>query len=233
MQVAATIPLLPVEEQQRRARRAESGYDEIWELLEAVKDPEIPVLSIWDLGILQDVGRDGDTIQVTITPTWSGCPAMAAIEQDIVATLAGAGITARVSTRLAPAWTSQWISERGRQALREYGIAPPSPYVAPTFVARAPKRRCGGAHGLKDAEGIVDTMSKRLEGVRPVTASDSASAVEGWRHMRASSLADAGLRCPRCHSSQVRAISEFGATACKALYQCGDCREPFERFKAL
>lgn len=172
MQVTAAIPLLPVEEQQRRARRAESGYEEIWELLEAVKDPEIPVLSIWDLGILQDVGRDGDTIQVTITPTWSGCPAMAAIEQDIVATLAGAGMTARVSTRLAPAWTSQWISERGRQALREYGIAPPS-------------------------------------------------------------LADAGLRCPRCHSSQVRAISEFGATACKALYQCGDCREPFERFKAL
>lgn len=164
------IPVLPVEEHERQNRRANSEFPEIWDLLDSVKDPEIPVVSIWELGILQDIEQDDDTLVVTITPTYSGCPAMGAIEREIAECLATAGLSARVRSRLSPAWSTTWISDDAREALRQYGIAPPG---------------------------------------------ESADAIA----------------CPQCGSTDVRSISQFGSTACKALHQCNDCREPFDHFK--
>ncbi|MCU1606748.1 MAG: paaJ [Modestobacter sp.] len=95
--------------------------------LEAVTDPELPVLTIADLGILRDVVIDGDAVVVTITPTYSGCPAMAEIRADVVAALTRAGAaTVTVDTALSPAWTTDWMSEQARDKLRAYGIAPPT-----------------------------------------------------------------------------------------------------------
>ncbi len=155
----------------------------IREVLEAVRDPEIPILTIADLGILRDIYRRDDGIVVVITPTYSGCPAMQTIEDDIVAVLAGAGITdATVETRLAPAWTTDWLSAAGREKLLEVGIAPP-------------------------AETSAD--KRRLTGSAPEIA------------------------CPQCGSSETEKISEFGSTACKALYRCTNCLEPFDYFKCI
>lgn len=150
----------------------------------AVPDPEVPVLSIADLGVLRDVTMDDDgTVEVTITPTYSGCPAMDTIRQDVVIALRDAGFDdVRVRMVLAPAWTTDWMSEHGRQALEEFGIAPP---------ARGP----AGGGG-------------------PV----------------ALTLA---VRCPRCGSPDTRELSRFGSTACKALWQCRACEEPFDHFKTF
>ncbi len=98
----------------------------------AVEDPEIPVLTIEDLGILRHVQLDGDTIEVTITPTYSGCPAMTVIAREIEGALTRAGFSSiRVRSVLSPAWTTDWMSEDGRRKLREYGIAPPDPSAHP------------------------------------------------------------------------------------------------------
>jgi ring-1,2-phenylacetyl-CoA epoxidase subunit PaaD len=147
----------------------------------AVPDPELPVLSIADLGVLRGVEvTDGGAVQVTITPTYSGCPAMETIRQDVEAALTEAGFAdVRVRTVLAPAWTTDWISDHGRAALREYGIAPPG-------------RRGSGPVPLMLA-----------------------------------------VRCPRCGSPETREISRFGSTACKALWQCRSCTEPFDHMKTL
>ncbi len=153
----------------------------IFELLESVKDPEIPVLSIRDLGILRAVEFDGARVRVAITPTYSGCPAMHMIEQEVRAVLQAAGYAdVMVQTQLAPAWTTDWMTEAGRDALRAYGIAPPA-------------RGCPAL-----------TMADR-----PAPA------------------------CPHCGAPHTRCISEFGSTACKALYQCRDCQEPFDYFKCI
>lgn len=165
------IDLLPAEEQERRERRAASRVPELWALLDTVMDPEIPVVSIWDLGILQDVRREGDEVIVVITPTYSGCPAMSDIETSVREAMAQAGHPrCRVEHRLAPAWSTRWILPEARERLRTYGIAPP---------------------------------------------------------------AEAGeaLTCPHCGASEVRELSAFGSTACKALYQCRACHEPFDHFK--
>lgn len=104
--------------------------EKIWELLEDVKDPEVPVLSVVDLGIIRDVETDGNSFTITITPTYSGCPAMRTIEEDIISTLNAQGITVNeIKTVLSPAWTTDWISEKGRKNLEEYGIAPPQDEV--------------------------------------------------------------------------------------------------------
>ncbi len=170
------IPLLPIEEHQRRLRRAESECPDLWVVLDAIKDPEIPVISIWELGILQDIELCEGKVLVTITPTYSGCPAMGVIAEDVVSALTEAGYPdSKIVTRLAPAWSTSWIVEEAQEALRNYGIAPPG-------------RGCAG---------------------------------------------DAEVCCPQCGSKNVRSISEFGSTACKALYQCGDCAEPFDRFKPI
>ena len=152
-------------------------------VLAAVHDPEIPILTIADLGILRDVYRRDDDLVVVITPTYSACPAMQTIEDDIDAALSAAGITnATVETRLAPAWTTDWLSEAGREKLRRFGIAPP-------------------------AERSAD--KRMLTASMPTVA------------------------CPRCGATDTIRISEFGSTACKALYRCRICLEPFDYFKCI
>ncbi len=112
--------------------------DQIWDWLGQVPDPEIPVISLTDLGIIRDVGYDGDTLVVTVTPTYSGCPATGVINLDIEAALRGRGITdLRLERRLSPAWTTDWITPEGRDKLRDYGIAPPIDGTAATGQARA------------------------------------------------------------------------------------------------
>lgn len=147
--------------------------------LEQVTDPEIPVLTIADLGVLREVSQQGERVQVVITPTYSGCPAMDAIAQDIKEVLRRHGCAdAEVKTRLFPPWTTDWLSAAGKEKLRCYGIAPPSGPAAAGAALAAP-------------------------------------------------------RCPRCDSANAERVSEFGSTPCKALYRCGDCREPFDYFKCL
>ena len=166
-----------------------SRLDRAWALLDRVLDPEVPVVSVRDLGIVRDVveGDDGG-MTVVVTPTYSGCPATEVIEESIVAALEGAGLgPVRVEMRRAPAWTTDWMSEKGRRQLRDYGIAPPGPVAAPAtaplrFVPRSPPK---------------------------------------------------ALACPRCASLETERISAFGATACKALWRCRACGEPFEHFKPI
>lgn len=144
----------------------------IEELLEQVTDPEIPVISIRDLGILREIDVNQEQIEVVITPTYSGCPAMLEIEKEINNTLKKEGISNfKITTVLSPAWTTDWMTEQGKQKLREYGIAPPNP------------------------------------------------------------TAPENIDCPQCGSSNTQLISEFGSTACKSLFKCNDCLEPFDYFK--
>lgn len=153
------------------------------EHLARVCDPEIPSLSIEDLGILRDVTINGDAVHIVITPSYSGCPAMHTIAQDIEREMRAAGAsTVNVETRLAPAWTSDWLSAAGRAKLLAAGIAPPA--------------------------SVVNT-TRALIGVSDDVA------------------------CPRCRSASTELVSEFGSTACKALYRCLDCLEPFDYFKCL
>ena len=150
----------------------------LFELLSNVVDPEIPVLTLQDLGVLRDISNDNGKVIVTITPTYAGCPAMETMRADIKTTLAAAGYKqVTVQQSLSPAWTTDWMSENGREKLRAYGIAPPA------------KTSCAQTAGTID--------------------------------------------CPQCGSSNVKTISEFGSTACKALYQCQDCLEPFDYFKCI
>jgi ring-1,2-phenylacetyl-CoA epoxidase subunit PaaD len=149
-----------------------------------VTDPELPMLTLEDLGVLRDVREDGPEVVVTITPTYSGCPAMATMRDDLVHRLSDAGYAARVHVSLSPAWSSDWITERGRAALRAHGLSAPGPA----------RRRAGPV--------ALDLLPTR----RP-------------------------LDCPRCGSAEVELTSEFGATACKALYRCTSCLEPFEHVK--
>jgi len=144
-----------------------------------VVDPEIPVLSIVDLGVLRAVEVEGESVRVAITPTYSGCPAMRMIELSLEAALRRAGIEQfHIETVLSPAWTTDWLSDEGRRKLHEFGIASP---------AGAASRRA-----LFGADEVV---------------------------------------CPHCGSAETERISEFGSTACKALYRCRRCREPFDYFK--
>jgi ring-1,2-phenylacetyl-CoA epoxidase subunit PaaD len=162
--------------------------DAAWRTLDGVLDPEVPALSVRDLGIVRDVVDHGDALEVVLTPTYSGCPATEVIEQSVVDALEDAGLgPVRVTTRRAPAWTTDWISDEGRRKLREYGIAPPSGTAAV-------------------AAGAVPIRVVRRE---------------------------AALACPRCGSTHTERLSAFGSTACKALWRCLDCREPFEHFKPI
>jgi ring-1,2-phenylacetyl-CoA epoxidase subunit PaaD len=160
-----------------RAQRA-------WQVLEAVPDPEIPVVSIRELGILREINELDGELEVVITPTYSGCPAMGQIENDVRAALAASDLEANVVTRLAPAWTTDWITEEARQKLRDFGISPPHTVPAANLVrfARA-----------------------------------AASAAE--------------VPCPHCGSTDTTETSHFSSTACKALYKCLHCLEPFDYFK--
>ena len=157
-----------------------------WALLEAVPDPEIPVVSIRELGILREVNERDGAIEVVLTPTYSGCPAMGQIEDDVRAALTALGMAVQVVTRLAPAWTTDWISEAAKEKLREYGIAPP--------------------HTAQTAEHVMRFRTHRGDAAERVA-------------------------CPQCGSRNTTETSHFGSTACKALYKCLDCLEPFDYFK--
>lgn len=147
---------------------------DIWHILEKVKDPEIPVLTIADLGILQDVELDREKVIVHIIPTYTGCPAMDMITVNIRAALQEHQITdVEVKLTLSPIWTTDMISEEGKRKMKEYGIAPP----------------------IRNQEGKTE------------------------------------VNCPQCGSGHTELISHFGSTACKALYRCLDCKEPFDYFK--
>lgn len=158
-----------------------SAMQQARDVVARVVDPEIPVLTIDDLGVLRDVAVDDDgRVQVTITPTYSGCPAMETIREDIVNALADNGFhDVDVHTRLSPAWTTDWMSEEGKRKLEEYGIAPPH---------------------TRDATTVMVGLS---------------------------------VRCPQCGSPHTHEISRFGSTACKALWVCNACGEPFDHFKTL
>lgn len=165
--------------QERRVMQA-------WHVLQGVLDPEVPALSVCDLGIVRKVVAHDDGIEVVLTPTYSGCPATEVIEQAVIDAMNDAGLgPARVTLQRAPAWTTDWISDDGRRKLREYGIAPPS-----------------GNATLRQEQRIRFVPRERVD-------------------------------CPRCHSTHTERLSAFGSTACKALYRCIACREPFEHFKPI
>ena len=165
------IPTLNPVFARRKAYRNASAYTQIWQLLDQVYDPELPGLTIWDLGILQDVKSVGDDgWQIDITPTYSGCPAVETINDDIITAMAKAGYQkVKVKLVLAPAWSTEMMSPAGKAHLQKINIAPPD---------------------------------------------------ENDR-----------VACPVCHSDKVKVVSQFGSTACKALYQCESCHENFDYFK--
>ena len=164
-----------------------SRVDAAWAVLHTVPDPEVPAVSVCDLGIVRDVIEHDDGLEIVLTPTYSGCPATEAIEQ------AGLG-RARATLRRAPAWTSDWISDEGRAKLKAYGIAPPAHLNAEQAAGTAVPIRLFG----------------RIAGER---------------------IAGERIACPRCASERTERLSAFGSTACKALYRCMACKEPFEHFK--
>jgi ring-1,2-phenylacetyl-CoA epoxidase subunit PaaD len=167
------------------ATQAHAGrVQRAWQVLETIPDPEIPVVSIRELGILREVNEMGDELEVVITPTYSGCPAMSQIEDDVRATLAASNIPAHVVTRLAPAWSTDWITPEAKEKLRAFGIAPPHVSGDDNIVRFAPR-------AAKPAQ----------------------------------------VACPHCGSSNTTETSHFSSTACKALYKCLDCLEPFDYFK--
>ena len=154
----------------------------IYSYLGEINDPEVPVLSIIDLGIVRDVKMIDDELEVIITPTYTGCPAMDMITSTIKIQLATLGFKkVRVTQALSPAWTTEWMTEEGKRKLKDYGIAPPNP-----------KQQVCDQKLFAEAEAV---------------------------------------QCPHCDSYDTYRISEFGSTACKALYQCDDCKEPFDYFK--
>lgn len=164
--------------------------DKIWSILQTVTDPEVPVLSILDLGIVRDVKLNEDPnspsgisgVEIVITPTYSGCPAMDVISMNIRMALLQQGITnITIKQVLSPAWTTDWMTEEGKQKLKAYGIAPPQ---------------------YKQAVCEPELFAK-----------------------------EEAIQCPLCNSYNTRLVSQFGSTACKALYQCNDCKEPFDYFK--
>jgi ring-1,2-phenylacetyl-CoA epoxidase subunit PaaD len=162
--------------------------EKIRKILEEVKDPEVPVLSIIDLGILRDVQftcsnstEENPGVRLTITPTYSGCPAMDVIQMDIRLKLLEKGYrNIQIQQSLSPAWTTDWMSEEGKRKLKEFGIAPPNPK----------QQFCSAEMFQQEA-----------------------------------------VQCPHCDSFHTEVISQFGSTACKALYRCGDCKEAFDYFK--
>ena len=150
----------------------DTGKQNILNILSTVTDPEVPVLTVMDLGIIRDVHINDKEIEVVITPTYSGCPAMDMIAANIRLALAEHGYkNIKITSILSPAWTTEWMSNEGKRKLAEYGIAPPK------------------------------------------------------------SSGDQLIECPQCFSTDVKVISEFGSTSCKALYQCNNCKEPFDYFK--
>lgn len=155
---------------------------EIQSILESVMDPEIPVLNVVDLGVIRDVVVDGNEITIRLTPTYSGCPAMDVIGDDLERAFAAHGYTTNIQLVMSPPWTTDWITPRGRAALEKYGIAAPLDETA-------------------DKDVLLN--DKKL------------------------------VKCTNCGSKNTKLVSQFGSTACKAMFQCEDCLEPFDYFKCL
>jgi ring-1,2-phenylacetyl-CoA epoxidase subunit PaaD len=158
--------------------------ENIWEILHQIPDPEIPVIDIVELGVIRKVKIiDTLSIEISITPTYSGCPAMKQMEDDIRMKLSHAGFSEiKINTVYNPPWTTDWISEDAKIKLNNYGIAPPE-------------------HSSLDKATLLGKERK--------------------------------VKCPRCNSTSTQLISQFGSTACKALYKCSDCLEPFDYFKCI
>ncbi len=155
----------------------------IWDILSEVEDPEIPVINVVEMGIVRNVEINAQEVVVTITPTYSGCPAMKTIEEDIAEILVEKNIAPfSIKTVLSPAWTTDWMTDEAKEKLRQTGIAPPV--------------------------GTSSDKSLLMGKIRDI-------------------------RCPHCNSKNTVMISQFGSTACKALYKCGDCLEPFDYFKCI
>ena len=154
----------------------------LFEILEKVSDPEIPVLSIMEMGVVRSAKIVKGIVEIEITPTYSGCPAMDVISDDIKSAFKQKGYEAKVDLILSPAWTTDWITPKGRAALEQYGIA------------------------------------------SPLSAEADAAALLGNKKV---------VKCPQCGSMNTKLVSQFGSTACKALFQCEDCLEPFDYFKCL
>jgi ring-1,2-phenylacetyl-CoA epoxidase subunit PaaD len=156
----------------------------IWDWLDQIPDPEIPVISIVELGVVRKVEMADEQVTVYITPTYTGCPAMNVFEADILSMLIEKGFKKPViRTVWSPPWTTDWISDEALEKLRVYGIAPP-------------------------VKGSADKGALFSAGPKVVP-------------------------CPKCGSNDTKIISQFGATACKALYSCNSCKEPFEYFKCI
>ncbi len=156
--------------------------DQAWSVLRTVPDPEIPVISITELGIVREIRTEQDAVTVVVTPTYSGCPATEVIADSICDALEAAGAgSVHIETRLSPPWTTDWLAPEGAEKLRVYGIAPP---------------------GARSTARTVRFVSPPPQ-------------------------------CPRCGEKKTTRVSEFGSTACKALYRCPSCLEPFEYFKPI
>lgn len=173
---------MPMLKEANKSQTVES----VFQILESVKDPEIPVISIRELGILRDVYFEKGEWIIVITPTYSGCPAMEQIKTDVKAALDASNVTpATVKLTLSPAWSTDWITDEGKEKLRKYGIAPP----------------------VRQGSGCMKAVYlERLHTNDEVV-------------------------CPHCDSKETHVVSEFGSTACKALYRCNRCLEPFDYFK--
>lgn len=186
------MPTTPLPDGPIAAKQTTDAHHAVWTLLEAVTDPEIPVVSLREMGVLRAVHEAADgTLEVVITPTYSGCPAMEQMADDVRTALAQAGLAGRVVTQLAPAWSTEWVTPEGREKLRAYGIAPP-----PVSTGSV----CG--------HSVIQFATKSI-------AKGDCQTVA----------------CPQCGSENTTEISHFGSTACKALYKCLDCFEPFDYFK--
>jgi ring-1,2-phenylacetyl-CoA epoxidase subunit PaaD len=160
-----------------------ASLEDIKKVISDIPDPEIPVISIKELGVLRNIFYQEDSLKVVITPTYSGCPAMDRFQKDIVEKLELLKVKSyEIKMQFDPAWTTDWITEEAKEKLRNYGIAPP-------------------ANKTKDKNILLG--KKQL------------------------------VECPRCKTKETELVSQFGSTACKAMYRCISCLEPFEYFKCL
>lgn len=158
--------------------------EEIFDIIGQIEDPEIPVLTISDLGIVRAISQQNGRIVVTITPTYTGCPAMNQIEDDILLKLQDLGFKdSKVITIFDPPWTTDWLTDEAKLKLQQYGIAPPEEKTS-------------------DKNYIAGNVLRNIT-------------------------------CPQCKSNDTKLVSQFGSTACKSLYQCSNCKEPFDYFKCL
>jgi ring-1,2-phenylacetyl-CoA epoxidase subunit PaaD len=162
---------------------SEIDKDKIWSLLKEIPDPEVPAINIVELGVVRDVIIHDDSLEIVITPTYSGCPAMKMVEEDIQATLKEKGFgNVKIKTIFSPPWTTDWMSDDTKAKLKSYGIAPPDKL---------------------SSEQLFPFLTEKKK----------------------------TIACPFCNSENTVLKSQFGSTACKALYYCNDCQQPFEQFK--